>query len=462
MVLSTKLIKRSEIPNLLFDEFKKEVIKKRVLNFFEHNNFLYAILSDDSTLQISAIKTGVYKEFPSITPEKPSLMMFEREIYETSGVVPINHPFLKPVRNLKKYEFLKSDDYQSHEVGVGPVHAGIIEPGHFRFLCNGERVNHLEISLGYQHKGIEKMMKEKPSVFLAENIAGDTTIGHSYTYLKIMEELSGIVVPKKEQIIRKIALEMERMAIHTGDLGAIAGDVAYQTASSILAVTRTLVINTFLEICGNRFAKGFLKLGGVNFDIDENLQGKILIMLANVIERVETAADAMFSHATVLSRLEGTGIVSNKRAKEIGMTGPSARASGVNTDSRIYEYENFDIKTLKTGDVYARSYIRYLEIKESAKIIRKLLQKLNGTIDERRYDLCLASNSLCVSITEGWRGEICHSVLTDNNGFIEKYKIKDPSFNNWFALMLAVRNNQISDFPVCNKSFNLSYSGFDL
>lgn len=462
MVLSTKMLKRNEINNLSFEDFKKEIAKKRVLNLFAHNDRLYAILADDSTKEFFVYTTGVYKEYPSMTLDIPKVHMFEREIFENEGITPLNHPFLKSVRSQKNYEFLLSDDLQSHEVAVGPVHAGIIEPGHFRFLCNGERINHLEISLGYQHRGVETLMKNRPSVQLAESISGDSTIGHSYTYLKVTEKLSGIIIGEREEIIRKIALELERMAIHIGDIGAIAGDVAYQTAASVLAVTRTLVINTFLEICGNRFAKGFLKTGGVNYDIDSNMQSKILDMLGTVLKRTEEAVDAMFSHATVLSRLEGTGVVSNKRAKEIGMTGPSARASGVVVDSRIYEYENFEIQTLKSGDVYARSCIRYLEIKQSASIIKKLIQKLSGSIQNERRNICLASNSICFSITEGWRGEICHAVLTDENGYIEKYKIKDPSFNNWFALALAVRNNQISDFPVCNKSFNLSYSGFDL
>lgn len=462
MVLSTKMLQRENINNISFDDFEKEVIQKRVINFFAHQNMLYAILENNETHDIDVITTDVGEEFSSITFKKPSLHMFEREIYETTGIVPLGHPFLKPVRKQEGYEFLASSDYQSHEIAVGPVHAGIIEPGHFRFLCNGERVNHLEISLGYQHRGVEKMLKNSPCVQLAESISGDSTIGHTYTYLKIMEELSHIKINEKEKIIRQIALEMERIAIHIGDLGAIAGDVAYQTASSILAVTRTLVINTFLEICGNRFAKGFLKLGGVNFDIGSVLQNKILSTLSVVLERVEIATDAMFSHATVMSRIEGTGVLSLKKAEEIGMVGPCARASGVKIDSRIFEYENFEIKTLKTGDVYARALIRYIEITESIEIITKLIQKLDGSIDNTRHNLLLMPNSIAYSVTEGWRGEICHAVLTDYEGKIEKYKVKDPSFNNWFGLALCMRNNQISDFPVCNKSFNLSYSGFDL
>jgi Ni,Fe-hydrogenase III large subunit len=352
-----------------------------------------------------------------------------------------------------------------HQVAVGPIHAGVIEPGHFRFMCNGETVYHLEIMLGYQHKGVEKLMIKSPSNQLAESICGDSTIGHSLAFARAIEGLSNISVPKRERLIRLIALEMERMAIHVGDIGAIAGDVGYYMAGDVLAVTRTLVINTMLELSGSRFGKGLMKIGGVNYDIDNNIKEKILKMLVEVNDRCDKMVKAMFGHATVLSRLENTGIVSRKRAKEIGLVGLAGRASGLETDSRIFdEYEELGhkIENLKTGDVYARAYLRYLEIKSSTELIKKMLISLHGEISKQRHNMKLTPNNFVFSIVEGWRGEIAHCIFTDHNSFIENYKIKDPSFNNWFGLAIAVRNNQISDFPVCNKSFDLSYCGFDL
>lgn len=455
----------SDIPNLTFAEFERNILSenKRVISFFVEENILYAVILDDENLKLYVYSTCVEKSYPSFTLKKPCMHMFEREIYENTGIEPIGHPFLKPVRKQKGYKFLQSDDFQSHEVAVGPVHAGIIEPGHFRFLCNGERVNHLEIMLGYQYRGIETMIKNAPTVQLAESICGDSTIAYAKTFVENIESLSSINVNTKSKLIRQIALELERMAIHLGDLGAIAGDVAYQIGANVFGVTRTLVINTMLDICGNRFGKGLIKLGGVNYDITPQLIEKIDSMLEEVNSRAHIMKDAMFSNATVLSRLENTGVVTKKRAKEIGLTGLMARACGIKIDTRRFDYKDFEVKTLNTGDVYARTYIRYLEIMQSISLIKNLLKELKEEeTNHKKYKMNLQPNCFAISINEGWRGEIVHICMTDENGYIKKYKIKDPSFNNWFGLALAVRNNQVSDFPVCNKSFNLSYCGFDL
>lgn len=462
-------IKKTDIPIVNFEEFTHIVSDThyRIVNLFihqeEYKNNLYAIIADDINAELYIVNTIVGKEYPSLTIKRPAVHMFEREIYENFGIKPVGHPFLKPVRKNEGYEFLKSDDSQSHEVAVGPVHAGIIEPGHFRFLCQGERVMHLEIQLGWQHRGVEKMLKEKPTIQLAESICGDTTIGHALAFARTIESLNNIKVSERAKNIRKIALEMERMAIHIGDLGAIAGDVAYLMGAEVLAVTRTLVINTMLEISGSRFGKGLIKIGGVNFDIDNELEEKIKSMLIEVETRTTKMAKAMFSNATVLSRLENTGTVSTKRAEEIGMVGPAGRASGLKVDSRIFDnYENFTPVKSINGDVLSRAYQRLAEIKQSKTMILEILEQLQGELINPEYTKNYEKNSLAITLVEGWRGEICHVAFTDKNGKIEQYKIKDPSFTNWYGLALAVRNNQISDFPVCNKSFNLSYCGFDL
>ncbi len=466
---NNQLIRKSDIPVVDFNEFALLISDThyRVANLFvnqeEYKNNLYAIIANDKNAELHIISTIIGNEYPSLTLKRPSVHMFEREIYENFKIRPIDHPWLKPVRANEGYEFLKSDDHQSHEVAVGPVHAGIIEPGHFRFLCQGERVMHLEIQLGWQQRGVEKLLKNKPSVQLAESICGDTTIGHSLAFARAMEAVQGIKVCPRAKTIRKIALEMERMAIHIGDIGAIAGDIAYLMASEVLGVTRTLVINTMLEISGSRFGKGLMRIGGVNFDINDELQIKIKSMLEEVDTRVSEMCDAMFSNATVLSRLENTGYIGAKKAEELGMVGPAGRASGQKTDCRIFEdYKNFEIINTNNGDVWSRTYQRYLEIKQSKSIILALLDDLCGKLETPTQTTTLEKDTICISMLEGWRGEICHAIITDSNGQIEQYKIKDPSFHNWYGLAYAVRNNQISDFPVCNKSFNLSYCGFDL
>lgn len=471
-ITNNQTIKLSEIPVENFESIRADLASKkmRVLQFFVvqegSKNKLYCVFTKnempEGRAKLFVVSSYLENKYESITKANPALHLFEREIYENFGIEPVGHPWLKPVRRQENYEFFKSDDRQTHEVAVGPVHAGIIEPGHFRFICNSERINHLEIQLGYQHRGVEKMLKNFPSIQLAESICGDSTVAYALTFAQAMESLSNIRVDEKSNIIRKIALEMERMAIHIGDLGAIAEDIAYKMGSAVFGVTRTLVINTMLEICGSRFGKGLIKIGGVNFDINEEMKEKISKMLVEVLDRVNEMMKAMNNNASVLSRLESTGIISTKHAKEISMVGPAARASNVKIDARKFDDADFQILTTGGGDVHSRFYIRYVEIKKSKEIIENLLAQLEGEINSERKAINLAPNSFVTSITESWRGELVHTVVTDEIGHINTYKIKDPSFNNWFGLAIANRNGQISNFPVCNKSFDLSYCGFDL
>ena len=262
---------------------------------------------------------------------------------------------------------------------------------------------------------------------------------------------------------------MERCAIHIGDLGAIAGDIAYMMGASIFGATRTLVINTMLEISGSRFGRGLITTGGVNFDIDKTLSEKIINVLDKVSIDVERTIKTMLSSPTVASRLEKTGTVSYENAVSLGLTGMAARASGVNIDTRFdfpdKWYKDIDNRSTKSdGDVYSRTRLRYKEIKQSIYIIKKFLKLLENYSNEELIvkNSNMLPSSFVVSITEGWRGEVVHIAITDENGKLSRYKIKDASFNNWFALAIAVRNNGISDFPLCNKSFNLSYCGNDL
>lgn len=478
-VKNNQTVNISEIPIDSFKNLKNDLAlkKMRVVQFFINKengkNRLYCVFAENEMTEKPAklfvVSCYLENSFESVTTNNPALHLFEREIYENFGIEPIGHPWLKPVRKNIDYEFLKSDDMQSHEVAVGPVHAGIIEPGHFRFLCNSERINHLEIQLGYQHRGIEKMLKNSSSIQLAESICGDSTIAYALTFAHAIESLSNIKVDKKSETIRQIALELERIATHIGTLGGIAEDIAYKMGSAVFGVTRTLVINTMLEICGNRFGKGLIKIGGVNFDIDNQMSGKISSMLDEVQIRVDKMMKAMNNNVSVLSRLEKTAILSTKHAKEIAMVGMAARACNVKIDARKFndvDDENFEILTTGGGDVHSRFYIRYVEIKQSKKIIEDLLKKLEIELSEEintdKRSMKLAPDSFVTSITESWRGELAHTVITDKNGNIEMYKIKDPSFNNWLGLAIANRNGQISNFPVCNKSFDLSYCGFDL
>jgi Ni,Fe-hydrogenase III large subunit len=484
-------ISLEEIPQLSIEDLSEQLISaikngQRLVQFFGDEDssgvLLYAIIADDtfSKLYIASAKFTSIKKYLSITNEIPSAHLFEREFFEQFGIEPEGHPWLKPVRKgiaginneESAYNFFQMTGEEVHEVGVGPIHAGIIEPGHFRFSCHGEEIHNLEIELGFQHRGVEKLFLQNRSRFtylvkLAESIVGDSVIGHTGTFVRAMESLADINVSRRVKLIRTIALELERIAIHLGDLSALSGDVAYLTGNAAFGALRTKVINTTMSICGNRLGRGLLTLGGVHFDILPELRGKILETINQLDEEIAVAAEVLFSSASVLERFEKTGIVDEDTAREIGMVGPAARASGVAVDVRSDHpfggYELFPVHklTLKSGDVFARAYIRFIEIQQSLKIITEQLNNLSE--GELRKDLLmLQPNKLVVSLIEGWRGEIAHIIITDDKSQIKKVKIKDPSFHNWFALALAVRNNGISDFPVCNKSFNLSYCGFDL
>lgn len=478
---NNELINISDIPCLDIETLRQEIIKlnKRVVAFFGKREWngvkLYVAMADDSKGQLyvssSFFDNTFEKYYESLTQVIPAFHMFEREFYEEFGIEPLHHPWLKPVRDHKKeYPFFEVEGEEVHQVGVGPIHAGVIEPGHFRFMCNGEKVYDLEIRLGYQSKGIEDLIVKEPSNQLAESICGDSVIAYNLAYSRVMESLKGIKISNKAEIIRLIALEMERCAIHIGDLGAIAGDTAYQMGAAIFGVTRTLVINTMLELCGSRFGRGLITVGGVNYDIDEQFAEKILTMFKKVSDDVKRTFATMLKSPTVISRLEKTGVVSNATALELGLVGMAAKASGVELDSRFDFHEKWlegieDKRIKANGDVYSRTRERYKEVLQSIFIIKQLLKKLP---EYKNEPLCVDCNNqykpdtMVISIVEGWRGEVVHTAITDDYDNLARYKVKDSSFNNWYGLAMAVRNNGISDFPLCNKSFNLSYCGNDL
>ncbi|HLP59577.1 MAG TPA: NADH-quinone oxidoreductase subunit C, partial [Candidatus Deferrimicrobium sp.] len=298
---NNRTVDREQIPCLDTALFREELLKacsgdKRVVAFFglppEKGNIkegwlLYAVMADDerSELLVTSTRFNGEKRYPSLTKDCASFHMFEREFFEISGIEPEGHPWLKPVRydsrrsdfsqTMDNYPFFEMEGEELHQVAVGPVHAGIIEPGHFRFMCHGERVHHLEIQLGYQHRGVEYLMQTgrahgNPSchVRLAESIAGDSVIAHATACAQAVESLGNIEISMRAAMIRALGLEMERLAVHIGDLGAIANDIAYMTGNAVFGANRTSVINTLLSICGSRFGRGLVQVGGVAFDID--------------------------------------------------------------------------------------------------------------------------------------------------------------------------------------------------
>lgn len=494
---------RAQIPDLPLAEFQMAILEaarrsQRVVALFGVPNpadvshvALYVVLADDQHNRLNVAYTDVGVDaYPSLTPQCPQVHLFEREIAEQYGVKPLGHPWLKPVRFHRSYrpgadawdrgpsdvvqagvmDFYHIEGGQVHEVAVGPIHAGVIEPGHFRFECDGEIVLHLEISLGYQHRGIEKAMlggPNKRSMHYAETLAGDSTIGHASAYAGILESLGRSQVSPRAAAIRGIAMELERLANHVGDLGAISNDVGFLPTASFCGRIRGDFLNMTAALCGSRFGRSLIRPGGVAFDVDTEMTADLLRRLDTAEREAMSAINLLWETSSVMARLENIGTVTPETAAELGMVGPAARACGVDRDSRrdhpcgIYRFSQIPLSTGHGGDVFSRAYVRALEIQRSAQFIHDQLQVLPAG------DICvsvppLQPDAIAVTLQEAWRGELCHVALTDSQGRFERYKVVDPSFHNWLGLAMAVRGGQISDFPLCNKSFSLSYCGHDL
>ncbi len=451
---------------------------------------LYAVLSAADSGGYALLATDVVDQYPALTPECAQANLFEREIAEQWGVVPEGHPWLKPVRYHRAYRgktdawgrraadpiepcvtnYFNVEGEEVHEVAVGPVHAGIIEPGHFRFQCNGENVMHLEISLGYQHRGIERALSGGPNartVHFMETLAGDTTVGHTIAYCQAVESLAGCGVSVRAEEMRGVALELERLANHTGDLGALAGDVGYLPTASFCGRLRGDWLNMTALACGSRFGRGWVRPGGMGVDLDPVRCEEMIERSEKVFRDVKGAVELLWDTPSVMARFEETGTLTPALSESLGLVGLAARACGVRRDVRfeypsgIFRFFNMPVATWHTGDVFARAYVRWEEVNHSVAFIRERLSSLSEGPARRELGP-LAPNAVTVSLVEGWRGEICHTVITDSEGRIAAYKIVDPSFHNWLGLAMALRNQQISDFPLCNKSFNLSYCGHDL
>jgi Ni,Fe-hydrogenase III large subunit len=487
-VQNNQLFSRDSINFLSEDDFSNTVLAllslgKRMIALMpidqKNPQKIIAVLSDSSSSSIHIVGgdfSNSKPEFESWANEFPQTNYFECELAENYEYLPINHPWLRPVRKQnvilgdKPYKLFKLEGEEVHEVAVGPIHAGVIEPGHFRFQCHGELVYNLEINLGYQHREIEKLLLEvnpNQRIILSESIAGDTTIGHTFAHCSVIESLSQTQLSLRAEVIRSIAAEIERIAMHLTGLGGIANDIGFALPASSYGRLRTLAINSLALICGSRFGRGMFIYGGVRFEFNDEIINPIKNNLDIIQKDIKQINEYLFSSVGALSRFEETGIVKKDFAKSIGLVGLAARSAGLEEDTRVhfpyssYRYNPISMITLSTGDVFARARLRALEIDEALRFILDQIENLpQGEIKSSVGKI--AAHSGVVSIVEGWRGEIVHIPLTDENSNLVQYKIKDPSFNNWYGLSLALRETAISDFPLCNKSFDLSYAGHDL
>jgi len=431
-------------------------------------------------LRVLRARTARGSRYPALTTRHPAAQMPERELWEQTGLVPEGHPWLKPVRfegarqqRLDEYPFFSMRGHEVHEVGVGPVHASVIEPGHFRFMCHGEQVHHLEIQLGYQHRGVEALLPKRPPLTLTplvETVAGDSSVAYAWGCAAAIEALAGMHPPAGVERVRGIALELERIAMHLAGLNGLATDIAFLQGSATYGRLRTAIINATMRICGSRFGRGWLRPGGVRHGIGEERRRDLRATLSAFAKDLAEVNALVLGARSVRSRLQGIGIVGQHAAQDIGLVGLAARASGLATDSRaelpgrIHGSHPIQPQAEPGGDCWARMRVRMREIDES-------LRWLLALLDDPAVDLAaedplplgtLQAEHLCISLREGFRGPVLQAWETDAAGGLLHVKLQDPSLFNWFGLALAVRDNEISDFPICNKSFDLSYCGHDL
>lgn len=446
--------------------------------------------SNAAELWISAVKDG---EYSSLTPRVPQLHWQERLIWDMFGILPDAHPRLKHVRlhepygqlspplnrlgavtpsNGCRYDFMEVAGVGVYEIPVGPIHAGIIEPGHFRFSCLGEVIANLEIRLGYVHRGIESRLTVVPwqrARFIVESVASDCSAAYGLAHAQAIESLLGIDISAFENGIRALSLEIERVAMHICDLGGIAGDVGFLPIASAFGRLRGDALRLGELLSGTRLQRFFIRPGGGS---RKNADGLVeLLRLSRKLgQDLRPVTDMLMDNSVALERMKGVGKVTSSLARDFGMVGVAGRASGINYDVRdsfpspATEYYNCVPRVHADGDVFARVMIRVEEAHASLKMIDALCQQLPSADSETVIALpeFLPPDEFAMSIVESHRGELLHLVATDAMGRISRYAIKDPSVNNWTGLAIAARDNLVADFPLCNKSFSLSYSGHDL
>ena len=468
-------------------------IDEREANGFFRIIYLFGLPTEQMFL---AVSIQVQDEFPSITPVIHSASNYERKIMTFFGLQPIGHPdprtiilhenWPTAVFPLRKdfawnsrppiadgsFRFNELEGEGIYQIPVGPVHAGIIEPGHFRFSVAGEDILLLEARLGYSHKGSEKLFETLPlaeKLLLAERISGDSSVSHALAFVQAVEALGNVTVSEQAGYLRVILAELERIANHIGDIGAIMGDTGFNFGGAHCARLRETVLQTNEKITGSRFLRGTIQIGGANVNLTHETKQDMLLWLDTLQADFDQIIAIAEKSNSLLNRLKTTGTLSRQIALDHGVVGVAGRAVGFRMDARTdFPYDGYSkletpIAVEEGGDVYARYRVRVKEIATSVSLIKTALAVL---LPEEREQLpaqvTLTPNSYAVGIVEGWRGDIVYLVATDKQGNISRVAVRDPSFLNWSAIGYACQGNIVPDFPLINKSFNLSYSGNDL
>jgi Ni,Fe-hydrogenase III large subunit len=373
-----------------------------------------------------------------------------------------------------EYTFREVEGEGLYEVPVGPVHAGIIEPGHFRFSMAGEIIVNLEARLGWMHKGSEKLFETLPlskKLLLSERIAGDTSFAHSTAFVSAIEELSGHTPPPRAQYLRVIFGELERLANHFNDIGFILSDTGFNFGGAQGTRLRERIMRINENLTSSRFLRGVSTFGGVTRDIGAEDAGKLRTELLAIEKDFDEIMNIADQNSIIKNRLDGAGRLTREAARLHDGVGVPARASGLEVDARkdfpyaAYAELPLAVAIETSGDVQARYRVRIKEVYSSMQLLTQALTKLpQGEICVKNAlseSAALKKNAYAVGIAEGWRGDIVYFVSTDVDGKIKRVSVRDPSFINWNLIPHCAPGNVLLDFPLINKSFNLSYTGFD-
>jgi len=416
--------------------------------------------------------------YPDLASLFPAAARMQRAAHDLQGITAegaadtrpwLDHGLWQGQAQSAAYPFVRVDGDGVHEIAVGPVHAGIIEPGHFRFSVVGEKVLRLEERLGYVHKGIDRRFTELAPLDahrLAGRISGDSTVAFAWAYCMALEAATGCAIPERAQWLRALLLERERVANHLGDLGALGNDAAFVVGLAQFSRLREDWLRLSMALFGHRLMMDRIVPGGVAVDVDAGALGR-LIEQCNAVEPELRRLRVIYDeHAGLQDRFIATGRVTPQLAAQLGLTGLAGRASGQASDLRCNPpwppYDRLDVKmaTHRNGDVAARVTVRFDEALESLRLLRALCTDLpEGPV--RAQPQVSADSALGAGWVEGWRGEIFVALELDG-GAIRRCHCHDPSWHNWPVLEHAVIGNIVPDFPLINKSFNLSYSGHDL
>jgi Ni,Fe-hydrogenase III large subunit/Ni,Fe-hydrogenase III component G len=437
-------------------------------------------------------------EVPSLTTTVPAANWHEREMRDLFGIVPVGHPDPRPlvvhdgwpqgvfplrkafdgsrrvpVEPAAEFPHLVAEGDGVFEIPVGPIHAGIIEPGHFRFTSVGETVLHLEARLFYTHRGLEKRMEgllPLDAFYVAERICGVCSVAHGLGYCEALEQIAGVAAPQRARLIRSITLELERLYNHVGDIGNICAGASfhYGTATGARLKERLQQLNE--RLTGNRFLRGLVLPGGACLDLSEDLLGVLAATLQGTLAGLDSLMGRIEANPSVVDRLDDTGVLQRDAAVDLAVAGVAARASGVDRDARRdhphgafagLEPPELHVVTVPGGDAMARVMVRALEARESIRLVGEFIRRLEPGPLRVALGEPLPGGRIGISAIESARGEAVHWLRTDALGRVERYHLRSPSYHNWPAVALAAQTAIIPDFPLVNKSFELCYSCTD-